>query len=270
MNSSETAEEIVKLYLEGVEVALSITGKGAAFVASLIYHKAKEKKMAKGKTKLNNMLKSGEPLQIFSLKEDQLKIFNDEAKKYGILYTIIKNKKNNDGLVDIMVRATDAPKVNHIVEKFKLATVNLASIKSEIEKDKIEEMLKDAKERGVPIKSDEEKIADEILSKPIKKEENENSNPEMATTEKDPLSEPSLENKKASGVVSKDKKPSVSETLKEIKNELEISNSNPEKEVSKDNKEVSDENKQDTKTNDKTASKNNKKNKKERKNKNVR
>lgn len=221
MNSSESAEAIVKMSLEGMEVAARITGSAAEKVAVLLYTMAKDKKMTKGKTKLNNMLKSGSPLQIFSIKEDELKKFHEQSKQYGVLYTALFDKKHpsNDGYVDIMVRAEDAPKVNRIVDKFKLSTVDIASIKSEIEKDKIEEMLKDAKERGVEVKSDEEKLADDIMSKPIQKEENENSNPNVAKTEKSPLSEPSLENKNNSGVVSKTKKPSVRETLKRIKEE---------------------------------------------------
>ena len=70
MNSSEAAEEIVKMSLEGIEVAARITGSGAKNVAVLLYTLSKEKQMTKGKTNLNNMLKSGNPLQIYSLKED--------------------------------------------------------------------------------------------------------------------------------------------------------------------------------------------------------
>lgn len=222
MNSSESAEAIVKMMLEGTEVAVRLTGSGAKELAVLLYTMSKDQKMTKGKTKLNNMLKSGSPLQIFSLKEDQLKKFHEEAKRYGVLYTALMDKKhkNNDGMVDIMVRAEDAPKVNRIVERFKLSAVDIASIKSEIEKDKIESMLRDAKERGVEIKSDEEKLADDIMTKPIQKESNEMENPNVAKTEKSPLSEPSLENKSKLGVATKLKKPSVRETLKRIKEEI--------------------------------------------------
>ena len=222
MNSSEAAEEIVKMSLEGIEVAARITGSGAKNVAVLLYTLSKEKQMTKGKTNLNNMLKSGNPLQIYSLKEDQLKKFHTEAKKYGVLYTALIDKKHpdKDGLVDIMVREQDAPKINRIMDRFNLSSVNIAEIKSEIEKDKIEEMLKDAKERGVEVKSDEEKIVDDIISKPIKKEENEMSNPKLAKTEiKSPQSEPSSKNKNKIGAVSNTKKKSVREELKECKEE---------------------------------------------------
>lgn len=221
MNSSESAETVVKLSLEVGEVAAKIVGTGVERLAVAIYTIAKDKKMTKGKTKLNNMLKSGSPLQIFSLKEGELKKFHEESKKYGVLYTALIDKKHPDfdGMVDIMVRAEDAPKVNRIVERFKLSAVDIASIKTEIEKDKIEEMIKDAKERGVEVKSDEEKLADDIMSKPIKKEENEMSNPNVAMTVKDPLSEHSSENKRNLGVATNQKKPSVREALKKIKEE---------------------------------------------------
>ncbi|MBR1936740.1 MAG: PcfB family protein [Bacilli bacterium] len=232
MNSSEAAESIVKMSLEGIEVAARITGTGVERIAVALLAMAKQKQMTKGKTNLNNMLKSGKPLQIFSLKQEELKKFHDESKKYGILYTALIDKKHpdTDGLVDIMVRQQDAIRVNHIFDRFKLSAVNLADIRTEVEKDKMEEMLQDAKERGVEIKSNEEKLVDDIMSKPIQKEQQEMSNPQVAKTEKNPLSEPSSENKNKSGVASKEQRPSVRETLKEIKKELK------EKEASKDEK----------------------------------
>lgn len=222
MNSSESAEAIVKMMLEGTEVAARITGEGAKNIAVLLYTMHKDQKLTKGKTNLNNMLKTGSALKIFSLRENDLKKFHQEAKRYGVLYTAVTDKKHKlkDGMVDLYVKSEDALKVNRIVDKFKLSAVDIAEIHSEAQRDKIDAMLKDAKERGVEVKSDEEKLVDEIMSKPIKKEGNEISNPEVAKTEKSPLSEPSLENKRNSGVASKKKKKSVRETLREIKNEI--------------------------------------------------
>lgn len=226
MNSSESAETVVKMTLEGVEVAARITGKLAEKFAILLYTKSKEKRMTKGKTNLNNMLKSGSQLQIFSLTEKDLEIFHKESKKYGVLYTALidKNQTNEDGLVDILVKAEDAPKINRIVERFKLSAVDVASIKTEIEKDKMEEMIKDAKERGVEVKSDEERLVDEILSKPVNKEENDSKNVQQAQADKSSQSVPSSESKKESGVASKPTKPSVRETLKNIRNEIKNRN----------------------------------------------
>ena len=247
MNSSESAEAVVKMTLEGVDVAVRITGRIAERVAMYLLAKSKETKTTKGKTSLNNMLKSGSPLKIFTLKREELEQFHKETKKYGVLYTALIDKKQTDldGMVDIMVRAEDAPKINRIVERFKLSTVDIASIKTEIENDKIKEMIKDAKERGIDVKSDEEKLVEDVMSKPIDKEEgkvqdisdeemlvddvmsklqeeseNDIENPKLGETEKSPLSEPSLENKKDLGVASDNKKPSVRKLLNRIKNEL--------------------------------------------------
>ena len=224
MNSSESAEAIVKMMLEGTEVAVRLTGSGAKELAVMLYTMAKDQKMTKGKTNLNNMLKYGNSIEIFSLKENQLKEFHKEAKRYGVLYTVLSDKKqtNKDGMVDLFIRKEDAPKVNRIVEKCKLSTVALADLKSEVEKDKIDEMLKEAKERGVEVKSVDVKKQEEIENKPLQKEGNEISNPELAKIEKSPLSEPSYENKKNSGVVSKNKKPSVREAIKKIKEEMKV------------------------------------------------
>lgn len=229
MNSSEAAEQIVKFSIEGIEMALRLSGTGLERIAVMLYTMSKDNKMTKGKTTLNKMLKSGSPLQIFSIKASELEKFGKEAKKYGILYTALIDKKapDNDGIVDIMVRSEDAAKINRVVERFKLAQIDNVSIRSEIEKDKIEEMLKDAKERGVPI-ADEAKLANDILSKPIQKEENTNSNPEVAKTQS-PLSEPVLENSKGKDGVVKEKKPSVRKLLNKLKEEVKNRDSNEDK-----------------------------------------
>lgn len=229
MNSSEAAEQIVKFSIEGIEMALRLSGTGLERIAVMLYTMSKDNKMTKGKTTLNKMLKSGSPLQIFSIKASELEKFGKEAKKYGILYTALIDKKapDNDGIVDIMVRSEDAAKINRVVERFKLAQIDNVSIRSEIEKDKIEEMLKDAKDRGVPI-ADEEKLANDILAKPIQKEENAISNPEVAKTQS-PLSEPALENSKGKDGVVKEKKPSVRKLLNKLKEEVKNRDSNEDK-----------------------------------------
>ena len=76
MNSSESAEQIVKISLEGMEVACKISGQLIERFAVMLYTMAKDNKASKGKTNLNNMLKSGSPLQIFSLKENELVILS--------------------------------------------------------------------------------------------------------------------------------------------------------------------------------------------------
>ena len=134
----EAAEQIVRMSLEGFEVAAKITGAGAKNIAILLYSILKEEKKTKGKARLTSMLRSGKELKVFTVKSDDLKKFTQEAKKYGVLYCVLTDRKNKDhnAEVDVIARAEDASKISRIVERFNLASVDTASIVTEAEKSK--------------------------------------------------------------------------------------------------------------------------------------
>ena len=132
--SGEAAEQVVRMSLNGVEVAAKISGKAAERLAVLLYAVLRDQKKTRGKIRLTNMLKSGKELKVFAVKDGELQKFCEEAKKYGVLYCVLKDNKADDGLTDIMVRAEDASKINRIFERFNLATVDMASVKTEIQK----------------------------------------------------------------------------------------------------------------------------------------
>ncbi len=233
MNTSgDAAEQIVRLSLEGTEVALKLTGSAAKNIAAAIYAvlKNKDKNQIRGKQRLTSMLKSGKELKVFTVSEEHLKQFATEAKRYGVVYCALRGKgPAPDGLVDVMVRAEDASKINRIVERFKLATVDAASIKSEIEQSREERggatanknadgKSPEVPEQGQPGKSQEDILLDEMLGAPIQKEEPAPSNPTVARTEKSPPSEPIFEkpSKTAEGTAKKQERPSVRNELREI------------------------------------------------------
>ena len=155
--SGDTSEQVVRMYLEGVEVLAKVSGKGAEHTIALLLNVMKDHKQTKGKARLNTMLKSGKPLSIFTISRKDLAKFSKEAKRYGVLYSALMNKldKSEDGLVDIMVRADDASKINRIVERFKLTTSNDSQIKTEILKTRDEkskaktEISKDSNEKEI-------------------------------------------------------------------------------------------------------------------------
>lgn len=163
--SGDAAESVVRMSLEGTEVVLRLTGSAAKNIAALLYALYKDKTKTKGKTSLNNLLKSGKELKVFSIKKSDLKTFQQQAKQYGVLYSALinKNNKNWDGMVDIMVRAEDAPKINRIVKRFDLSTYDQASIKNEISKDKKKQKTDtEIVQDDVEI-SENDKVVDEIL-----------------------------------------------------------------------------------------------------------
>ena len=216
----EAAEQIVRMSLEGFEVAAKITGAGAKNIAILLYSILKEEKKTKGKARLTSMLRSGKELKVFTVKSDDLKKFTQEAKKYGVLYCVLTDRKNKDhnAEVDVIARAEDASKISRIVERFNLASVDTASIVTEAEKSKDAKDGQPEPEIGVQEKAEKDKLLDELMGKPVQKEENA-PNPSVAKTEKSPLSEPTLEkrSKSAEGATLIKEKPSVREELRKIK-----------------------------------------------------
>jgi len=166
------------------------------------------------------MLRSGKALKVFTVKEDELKRFSEEAKRYGVLYCVLRDKNSPDGNCDVMVRAEDASKINRIVERFKLAAVDTASVKAEITRDKEKAVSgKKAPIQEKPEKSKEDKLVDDLMSKPVAPERNMPENPFTAKTEKSVPSEPTSRthgNFTKEGTVERPDKPSVRTELKKI------------------------------------------------------
>jgi hypothetical protein len=245
-HSGDAAEQIVRLSLEGIEVAARITGTAAKEIATFIAAALKSgdnKLKLKGKARMTSMLKSGKALEIFSVKESDLQKFYRGAKQYGIVYCVLRNRKNTpdkDGWCDILVKADDAPKISRLAERFKFATIDKAKIESEIIRQKAEQ-ARNAEQQAdagqpAPDRDDTDKLLDELLgtdegkAAPEKQPEAEKpdasktapakeapQNPSGAKTEKSLPSEPISEsrNKSAEGTLSK--KPSVLGDIREIK-----------------------------------------------------
>ena len=223
-NSGDAAEQIVRISLEGTEVALKLTGSAAKNIATMIYTvlKNRDKNKTKGRQRLTAMLKSGKELKVFTVSEEHLKQFAAEAKRYGVVYCALRGKeKSADGMVDIMVRAEDASKINRIAERFKLAAVDTVSIKRDIEKSKAEKTAAPfAPEQEKPDKEADDRLLDDLMGVPVKKEERASPNPAAAKTEKSHPSAPisKKQNRTAEGTVKPpEERPSVREELREIK-----------------------------------------------------
>lgn len=239
MNTAgDAAEQIVKMSLNGVEVAAKITGAGAKELAMMIYAILKDQKKTKGKTRLTNMLRSEKPLKVFAVKDSELELFCKEAKKYGVLYCVLKDKDANDGLTDIMVRAEDASKINRIFERFKLATVDVGEVRSEIARQRQEQaQTKKDGEIPTPERTQTEErtdaFLDQLMAKPPNAPEQQNENPTDGRVAKSRQSEPTSATREGATRGTHDPRPSVREELKQIRAEQSQTAGNPPKDKSK-------------------------------------
>ena len=173
--NGDAAEKIVKLSLEGFEVAARLTGKAAEEIAALLVSVLKQEKKTSGKTRLTSMIRSGKELKVFTVRNKDLPMFVRQARRYGVLYCVLRdrNQKGDDMMVDIIARSEDAPKITRIFEKFRL----------EPTEDKVS-VVTDGKERSEPERTEGERMAQEA----VKQDTSEIKNPSPARTDKDPLS----------------------------------------------------------------------------------
>ena len=86
----------------------------------------------------------------------------------------------------------------------------------ELTKIALDKMMKDAKEKGIDVKTFDDDFLNNLVNSSSKDEINKILNPNLAKTEKSPLSKPFSTNKDNLGGT-KSNKPSVRDTLKEIK-----------------------------------------------------
>ena len=185
--SSDAAEQIVRMSFEGMEVMLKISGQGAKLVAVRLAAALKEEEKTRGRSRITSMIKSGKPLKVYEIQQKDLKTFAYEARRYGVLYTVLRDKNGNSdkATVDIVTRVEDASKIQRITERFKLSTIDSAEVNSDY---------------------------DRLLPKRV--------NPTTARVEKESLSEPnSKENDRSHQAISNTDKPSVKEKLEGYRKE---------------------------------------------------
>ena len=247
----DAAEQVVRLSLEGVEVAARITGKGTEHLEMLLDTTLKQEQKTKGKARLTSMLKSGKELKVYTITQKDLAKFSKEAKRYGVLYCVLKDRKNTDpnAAVDVIARAEDASKIQRITERFRLATVDRANVSLDIQRDR-DRAVSDQEvsanqeneternedrsgfddrdteagpnepERGLPPEYDEESREGRRIMGDPNGEEPE-INPDLARTDRDHLSEPrSMQTSLSNGSPGKADRPSVKEKLEEYKAEI--------------------------------------------------
>ena len=132
---NETADQVVRMVLQGSEVVLRLSGEAGLRIAQMIYTALKDGHTTKGKATLWEFLKSGKDQKMFRIPDAYLKAFTKASKKFGFPFVVLKDKSKNDGYTDIMCYAADASKVNRVIENFNLLVKQVEVIKPEVKTD---------------------------------------------------------------------------------------------------------------------------------------
>lgn len=96
-NSGDAAEQIVRISLEGTEVALKLTGSAAKNIAAMIYAvlKNRDKNKTKGRPAFNRHAQKWKGTESFYRRRGTLKQFATEAKRYGVVYCARRAKEKS-------------------------------------------------------------------------------------------------------------------------------------------------------------------------------
>ncbi len=172
--SGQAAETMVKYSLEGMEFTLKIAGSGAERLAAILMAAARDQQKTKGKTTMKALLKSEKALTVFTIPDDRLRDFAKEAKRYGVLFCVVKEKKPRpDALSDILVKVEDAAKINRIIERLGIGRVDILEAAPEVVELTPEQQA---------VQAAEEMYA-QIVVEPTADKENRETNPQMAQAE---------------------------------------------------------------------------------------
>lgn len=132
---NETADQVVRMVLQGSEVVLRLSGEASLRIGQMIYTALKDGHTTKGKATLWEFLKSGKDQKMFRIPDAYLKAFTKASKKFGFPFVVMKDKTKNDGYTDIMCYAADASKVNRVIENFNLLVKQVEIVKPEVKMD---------------------------------------------------------------------------------------------------------------------------------------
>ena len=114
--NGEAADEVVRMVLNGSEVAIRLTGSAAKNLAAILVAWSKNHKKVYGKTSMMKLLRSGEELQVLSLTKEQYQDFKASARKQ-VLFATFMDSKSEDGKVDVVIESKSIPLDNHIMDR---------------------------------------------------------------------------------------------------------------------------------------------------------
>lgn len=171
----QEAVQIIRVGYDGIEIAMKVCGgtleelkKAVDFLIALMDH---EKTL--GKTDMRRLLMKGGDLQVLQFPTEDMKKVQKIAKKYGLLYSVLPDINQKDGLSEIIFHTEAVPRVNMMVQKLKSGRIatfdDYLKNGDEKEIDKVLSFLKEQKKGNEKLGTVEAAKAGEALEGLIEK-----------------------------------------------------------------------------------------------------
>ena len=149
MSETDEIYQVVRIMMDGAQVSLRIMGDGllAAQKFVLVLSKTLEQEKQMGKTSMKRLLRQGGDVQVFQFPEEQLKTVEKMCKKYGILYSVLPDRNEKDGMTEILFHTQAMGRFRTIMDH--LGFGRLISMEDYLQDEELEEeLLEEQKERG--------------------------------------------------------------------------------------------------------------------------
>ena len=114
--SGDVADLMVKESIQLTESSIKLLAAGGTSLAALLWALAKEDKKLVGKASMGRLLRENKELKVFQIKESDLAEFRAYAKK-NVLYSVVKDKRRTDGVVDLVTNVDFVSQVNLFMER---------------------------------------------------------------------------------------------------------------------------------------------------------
>ena len=117
VGGGEAADQMVRMMLSGTEVAVRLSGSALKNLLALTMALAHNRKTLSGKVNMGKMLKETRDLRRFPMTPQQYKQFQKLAKKYKLLFSVIRDKDEKGKLLDVILPVTELDRANTIFER---------------------------------------------------------------------------------------------------------------------------------------------------------
>lgn len=115
--SGEAADLVMKEGVQISEEAIKLLARGAKNLVALLYALAKDQKKLYGMVGMNRLLSEQRPIEVLPLRTEDFDDFKQRAKKVGLLFSAIVDKKCDAPYIEILTNIDHLSQANYILEQ---------------------------------------------------------------------------------------------------------------------------------------------------------
>ena len=112
----QAADQIVRTEIQLTEEAIKLLASGSKNLAAFLLALAKDNKKVMGKTNMGRLLQDTRELKFFQIEEKDWTKFTQYAKEFGVLYSGVKKKNQEDGLITLVSNEGYTSQMNYVLE----------------------------------------------------------------------------------------------------------------------------------------------------------